>query len=265
MRYGNGFMAVVDVVGLVPMAGRATRLGRLPGSKELLPLGFRALPDGTLQAKVVSHYLLETFRNADIHKVVMVLRPGKWDIPAYYRDGGDFGLDIAYTLAKLPHGVPYTLDSAYSFVKDAHVALGFPDIVYEPPDVFRRLRDRLTATRADVVLGLFPASAPERSDMVAVDADGRVHDIVVKPLETRLTLSWGLALWSPRFTEFLHAYLKSLALTGDAPEMQLAPVFLAALAAGLELQTQVFETGTFLDVGTPEGLELALNRYGKRT
>ena len=244
------------------MAGRATRLGHLPGSKELLPVGFRALPDGTFQPKVVSHYLLETFRNADIHKVVMVLRQGKWDIPAYYRDGGAFGLDIAYTLAKLPWGVPYTLDSAYSFVKNAHVALGFPDIVYEPPEVFRRLRERLSDTGADVVLGLFPATAPERSDMVAVDADGRVRDIRVKPLETDLTLSWGLALWTPRFTEFLHAHLERLALTGDALEVQLGPIFLAAQGAGLNVQTHAFETGTFLDIGTHEGLRLALKRYG---
>ncbi len=251
-----------DIIGLVPMAGRATRLGQLPGSKELLPLGFRALPDGTLQAKVVSHYLLETFRNAGIHKVVMVLRPGKWDIPAYYRDGGDFGLDIAYTLAKLPYGVPYTLDSAYAFVRDAHVAVGFPDIVYEPPDAFRHLRERLVASHADVVLGLFPATAPERSDMVAVDEDGRVRDIVVKPLETRLTLSWALALWSPRFTEFLHTYLAGLALATDASEVQLGPVLLAAQAAGLEVQTHTFATGTFLDIGTAPGLKLALQRYG---
>ena len=250
------------IIGLVPMAGRATRLGLLPGSKELLPLGFQALPDGMLRPKVVSHYLLEAFSDAGIRKVVMVLRPGKWDIPAYYRDGGDFGLDIAYTLAKLPWGVPYTLDSAYAFVKDAHIAVGFPDIVYEPSDAFRHLRARLNETQADVVLGLFPATAPQRSDMVALSEDGRVRDIVVKPQVTHLSLSWGLALWSPRFTEFLHSYLEKLVLTEDVPEVQLSPIFLAASEAGLEVQTHTFATGTFFDIGTAEGLKLALKRYG---
>ena len=255
-------MAVDDMIGLVPMAGRATRLDPLPSSKELLPVGFRRLPDGTLRPKVVSHYLLETFRDAAIGKAVMVLRPGKWDIPAYYRDGGAFGLELAYTLAKLPYGVPYTLDSAYAFVEGMYVAVGFPDIIYEPRDAFRHLRERLDATRADIVLGLFPADAPERSDMVAIDRDGGVRDIVVKPLETDLSLSWGLALWSPRFTTFLHAHLEALALEGDAPEVQLGPIFLAAQRAGLRLQSFVFETGTFLDIGTLQGLKLALQRYG---
>ena len=234
-----------DIIGLVPMAGRATRLGLLPGSKELLPLGFRVLPDGTLQPKVVSHYLLETFSHADIRKVVMVLRPGKWDIPAYYRDGGDFGLELAYVLAKLPWGVPYTLDSAYAFVKDAHVAVGFPDIVYEPQDTFKHLRERLRTTGADVVLGLFPATAPERSDMVTVGEDGRVRDIVVKPQVTDLSLSWGLALWSPRFTKFLHGHLEKLILTGDAPEVQLGPTLFGGDGGGTQCTNSRIRNGNF--------------------
>ena len=35
-------MGLPELVGLVPAAGQALRLGGLPGSKELLPIGFRA-------------------------------------------------------------------------------------------------------------------------------------------------------------------------------------------------------------------------------
>ena len=35
-----------ELIGLVPMAGQATRLSPLPGSKELLPLGFQQHPKG---------------------------------------------------------------------------------------------------------------------------------------------------------------------------------------------------------------------------
>src|SRR5687767_13356160 len=49
------------LLGLIPAAGRAERLGPLPCSKELLPIGFRETPRGP-SPKVAGHYLLERFR-----------------------------------------------------------------------------------------------------------------------------------------------------------------------------------------------------------
>ncbi|WP_233744930.1 hypothetical protein [Leptodesmis sichuanensis] len=58
----------LEVIGLIPCAGQATRLAPLPLSKELYPVGLRSLPDGKLRPKVVSHYLLEKMRLAGIRK-----------------------------------------------------------------------------------------------------------------------------------------------------------------------------------------------------
>ena len=57
-------------------------------------------------------------------------------------------------------GVPFTLDQAYPFVRDATVAFGFPDIIFDGQDGFVKLLDRQLQTGADVVLGLFPANHP---------------------------------------------------------------------------------------------------------
>ena len=56
---------MMNVVGLIPAAGRAERLGPLPCSKELLPIGFRETPRGPAP-KVAGHYLLERFRAAGV-------------------------------------------------------------------------------------------------------------------------------------------------------------------------------------------------------
>lgn len=241
------------------MAGQATRLAPLPGSKELLPIGFHMSDQGK-RVKVVSHYLLEAFHKAAVRKVFLVLRQGKWDIPAYYGDGHAFGLELAYLLPRFPYGVPYTLDAAYPFVKDNYVAVGFPDIIYDPPDALSPLKARLEASGADIVLGVFPATAPERSDMVELDGTGSVRDILIKPAHTALSLSWGLAVWRPRFTEFLHSHLATL--PRDEAEAQLGRVFLAAKAAGLSLEAVSFGEGAFFDVGTFEGLSRARARFG---
>ena len=62
-------------------------------------------------------------------------------------------MQLAYLMMHLLFGVPYTLDQAYSFVQDALVAIGFPDIIFQPDDAFVRLLARQAATNADVVLG----------------------------------------------------------------------------------------------------------------
>ncbi len=241
------------LVGLLPAAGRASRLAPLPLSKELLPVGFARAREGQEHPKVVSHYLLEQYREAGVRTVYWVLREGKWDIPAYYGSGAGLGLELAYLLAKNAYGVPDTLDSAYGFVRGARVALGFPDILY-PAGVFARAAR--AAPAADLLLGLFPALAPERSDMVALDQSGRVLDIVVKPPETTLTESWGLAFWSPRFSAFLHDWL-SQQETPPEGERHLSEAFLAALRAGLTVASISFQE-PFLDLGVPEGYRAAL-------
>ena len=53
----------------------------------------------------------------------------------------DWNMDFAYLLMNLPYGVPYTVDQAYPFVREAKVMMGFPDMLYGPDDAFA-LADR---------------------------------------------------------------------------------------------------------------------------
>ena len=141
-----------EVIGLIPAAGKASRLPSLPCSKELYPIGYDSR---NFSPKVVSQYLLESMRIADIKKAYIILRKGKWDIPAYFGDGKMLDMHLGYLIMDLPYGVPYTLDQAYPFVKEAKVALGFPDIIFEPEDVFVRLLEKQKESNANIVLGLF--------------------------------------------------------------------------------------------------------------
>jgi glucose-1-phosphate thymidylyltransferase len=85
-----------------------------------------------------------------------VLRPGKWDIPAYFGDGGMLNVHLAYLMAKLPFGTPYTLDQAYPFIRDSPVGFGFPDIIFQPNNAFKVLTEWQNATGADLILSVFP-------------------------------------------------------------------------------------------------------------
>jgi glucose-1-phosphate thymidylyltransferase len=253
-----------EVVGLLPAAGHARRLAPLPCSKELYPIGSMLVNgEGERRPKVACHYLLEKMYAAGITKAYIVIREGKWDIPAYLRDGGILKMELAYLMAVLPYGPPYTLDQAYPFVRDAIVAFGFPDILFAGDDAFERLLSYQAKNEADVLLGLFPGDQPQKMDMVDLDEDGRVREIVIKPCQTELRYSWDIALWTPAFTKFLHSHLAdSSTAAWPQSELSLGHVIQAAIRAGLRVQGYPVSDEPYLDIGTPEGLARAIKRFG---
>ena len=242
------------IVGLVPAAGEGARIGRLPCSKELLPVGVvQPRPD---RPRVACEFLLRELRDAGAERAYVILRDGKWDIPAYLGDGHEMGLPLAYLLMRLPYGVPYTLDQATPFVHDATVLLGFPDIMFTADrPVYPRLLEALDAAGADVMLGLFPTDRPEKGDMVGLDADGRVRSIAIKSPTTALRTGWVAAAWTPAFTHFLHEEVtRRGARPPDGGELHLGQVLRAALDAGRDVRGVSFPEGRYIDIGTPDEL-----------
>ncbi len=199
---------MMNVVGLIPAAGRAERLGPLPCSKELLPIGFRETPRGPAP-KVAGHYLLERLRAGGVRRVFMVLHESKQDVPRYFGTGEIADVALAYLSIPGSRSVPETLDRAFPFVEEAIVALGFPDVLFEPVDAYAPLIARQAATGADLVLGLFPTERHRTTDMVELDGEGRVVRIEVRPETTALRFNWLIAVWSPVFTRFLHEAVRT--------------------------------------------------------
>lgn len=250
-----------EVIGLLPAGGQATRIAPLPMSKELYPVGFRLVDQGrSCRPKVVCHYLLEKMRLAGIEKAYFVLRPGKWDIPAYFGDGTMLNMHLGYLIVGLPFGVPYTLNQAYPFVQTELVALGFPDLLFQPEDAFVRLLARQSSSQADVVLGLFPTNQPQKAGMVDFDSTGKVRLIIEKPLQSDLRYMWGIAVWTPAFTQFMHEYLQARSNPSSLPELPIGDVIQAAIKHGLQVEAEVFAEGTYLDIGTPEDLVRAVHQ-----
>jgi glucose-1-phosphate thymidylyltransferase len=252
-----------EVVGLIPAAGQATRVAPLPCSKELFPIGFELIPGETSKRpKVVCQYLLEKLRIAGVSKAYIVLREGKWDIPAYLRDGSALEMHLAYLMMGVPFGVPYTLDQAYPFVQEALVAFGFPDIIFQPDDAFMQLLAYQAGNDADIIIGLFPAEQPHKVDMVDFDEGGRVRQIVKRPHKTTLRYSWGIAVWTPIFTHFLHEYITgNKAVAATHSECSLGDVIQAAIQERLHVAAVPVADIPYLDIGTLEDLSVAVQRF----
>jgi glucose-1-phosphate thymidylyltransferase len=248
-------LSPLPLLGLIPAAGRAERLGPLPGSKELLPIGFRETPRGPAP-KVAAHYLLERFRTAGVRRAFMVLHESKQDVPRYFGTGEIADVALAYLSIPGSRSVPETLDRAFPFVDGAVVALGFPDVLFEPVDAYAPLIARQAATGADLVLGLFPAERHQTTDMVELGAEGQVVRVEIRPVSTALRFNWLIAVWSPVFTRFLHEAVKSA--PADGPEFQIGAVVRSAVEAGLRVEGVEFPDGSYRDVGTPAELAAAI-------
>jgi len=235
-----------DVLALIPAAGRALRLGARETSKEILQLGDR----------IACQDLLEAFDAAGIRRGLLLTRREKLDVPRRIATLDLPSLRLATLLVPETPSVPHTIDRAWPFLRHRTIALGFPDVLLEPATVFRQLLRRHEETGADLVLALFPAAEPERSDLVAVDDAGRILEVVVKRPGSPLRRTWMAAVWSPRFTSHLHREVAD-PRTVAGPEIQLGHLVQSALEAGLVARAVDLPAGRALDIGTPEALARA--------
>lgn len=246
-------MHVTDrITAVIPAAGKATRLAStISGSKEVVDVGGRP---------VISH-LLERLATAGVNRVLIALRHGKWDVPATLV--GDFlhGLAPAYMVVEETPSPAHSIAPALRLAIDDVVTLAFPDVLFEPRDALGRMLDRLAEDRADIVLGLFPSSQPERVDMVEIDAEGRLIDIVVKQPDRGLRYCWSLAVWTPTFTRYLLDRLSD-EVSGGIAEFQIGDVIRRAVTEGMRAASVVFDEGGILDIGTPEDLARAQQILG---
>lgn len=251
-----------ELVGLIPAAGRARRLGGLPLSKELLPVGVRETSSSAgaqaVSVRIACDALLEALAAANVARAYVVLRDEKLDLARYLGAGEAFGVPLAHLCLRDSASLPESLDRAYPFVAGSRVALGFPDVQLGPPDAIARVADRQRETGADLVLGLFPAARPQTTDMVDVDETGRVRRVEVRPAATSLRLCWVVAVWGPAFGEHLHGAVAA-APRGGA-ELQIGEVVAGAVTGGLDVRAVEIPGGWFHDVGSPADLAAAWRR-----
>jgi glucose-1-phosphate thymidylyltransferase len=246
---------------LIPAAGRGSRLGSIPCSKEIMPLGFRyqsgAEEGQEWQPVTAIETHLQGHRAAGAERCCVIIGRSKHDVVYYLGSGGRHGLSIAYLFQDELRGMPFALDLARPWVGQATVLFSMPDTLITPGRVFTDLAEYHRQRSADVTLGLFYTDRPEKFGMVRLGPDGRPIDFVDKPQETDLRLMWGMAAWSPRFAEFMHRYLAQLPM--QAPECVLSDVFLAAMREGqLSLDALVFPKGHYHDIGTPASFQAAV-------
>jgi glucose-1-phosphate thymidylyltransferase len=232
--------------GVVPAAGRGSRIQPLGFSKELLPVGSR-LEAGIERPCAVSEYLVERMIRGGADKVCFVISPGKSDIMEYY-GAGYGGTSIAYVVQPQPSGLCDAIFRAAPLVPpDEPVMFGLPDTVWFPEDALAALPDDALSFL------LFPVDRPELFDAVVTDSDGRVREIQVKSDKAASDWIWGAF----KMPGHVLVELYNLWLERGGRDEYVGTLVNAWLAAGGQAMG-VRAGRAYVDVGTLHGYRAAI-------
>jgi glucose-1-phosphate thymidylyltransferase len=242
-------------IGVIPAAGLGTRLLPLAYPKELLPITYTDR-DGTVVPRPVLQASLDQMRRAGVRECVVVIAEWKLELVRVFGDGAAVGVSLAYVVRGVPRGLSDALDAARPWLRDRDACLALPDTLIAPDDAMARVCAERERSRADLVLGVFPTDHPEQLGPVRVGGDGAVTEVLDKPASTDLRNTWGMAVWSPGFTELL---AREVAAAPDDAKPVLGAVFQRAIDSGMKVRAVPFPDGQFVDVGTSAGLAEALS------
>jgi dTDP-glucose pyrophosphorylase len=234
------------MLGIIPAAGRGSRIQPLGFSKELLPVGSR-LGDLGERPCAVSEYLLDRMVAGGADKLCFVIAPGKSDILEYFAEGYR-GAATIYVVQPQPSGLCDAIFRAAALVGEGEqVLVGLPDTIWFPADGFAALpRDALSFL-------LFPVETPESFDAVVVDEAGEVRRIEVKQRNATSHWVWGAFAMPARVYHELRA-LWQARQRADEYMGTLVNAYLAQ--GGRALGVKAGET--YVDVGTIGGYRQAL-------
>jgi glucose-1-phosphate thymidylyltransferase len=231
--------------GIVPAAGRGSRIQPLGFSKELLPV-VGPFQNGDERPRAVSEYLVERMVLGGASRICFVIAPGKFDILQYF--GAAYGsASTAYVVQPSPAGLCDAIFRAEPLIADEdQVLVGLPDTIWFPDDALRCLPDdRLSFL-------LFPVQRPELFDAVVLNG-GNVSEIQVKRANAGSNWVWGAFKMPGSVFRSLHR----LWMKEERRDEYVGTLVNAYLETGGRASGHKAGTA-YADVGTLEGYRTAL-------
>jgi glucose-1-phosphate thymidylyltransferase len=231
--------------GVIPAAGRGSRIQPLAFSKELLPVGSRR-DKGTDRPCAVAEYLVERLILGGADKICFVISPGKSDILEYF--GDSYGsAQLAYVVQPRAIGLCDAVFRASTVVgTQEDVLVGLPDTIWFPKSALGSLPD------AALSFLLFPVEHPEYFDAVVLEGE-QVKEIQVKQANAASNWIWGAFRMSSSGYRDLHTLWKKRERR-DEYFGTLVNGYLAAGGSGIGIKAGE----SYVDVGTIDGYRTAI-------
>ncbi len=238
--------------GVIPAAGRGSRIQPLAFSKELLPVGSRS-DKGIDRPCAVAEYLVERLILGGADKICFVISPGKSDILEYF--GASYGsAQLAYVVQPQAIGLCDAVFRASTVVgAQEDILVGLPDTIWFPKSALASLPN------APLSFLLFPVEHPEYFDAVVLEGE-QIKEIQVKKTDPASNWIWGAFRMSP-------AGFRDLYLLWEKRERRdeyfgtLVNGYLAAGGSGVGIKAGE----SYVDVGTIDGYRTAITLLAARS
>jgi len=232
--------------GIIPAAGRGSRIQPLAFSKELLPVGSKS-EAGIARPCAVSEYLVERMILGGADKICFVIAPGKCDILQYF--GGAYGAaSTAFVVQQQPAGLCDAIFRADVVVgSDEPVLVGLPDTIWFPKGALAALPDD------ELSFLLFPVDQPHLFDAVVLEGD-RVREIQVKVQNPASHWIWGAF----KMPGTVFHELRDLWVKRERQDEYFGTLVNAYLAQG-GIARGICAGEAYVDVGTLHGYRTAIS------
>ena len=160
------------MIGLIPAAGRGTRLGELTAnkSKELLIVG-----------KPVIEHVIEVLKAGGIREILIIIGRNKEAIMNYLGSGERLGVKIYYRIQEKTKGSAHATYLGKDFVGSEDFVLMYGDNYFKPYETINSTLKIHLDNKAFGTLLLHSVEDPSRYGIVKVDSQGKVVAIIEKP------------------------------------------------------------------------------------
>lgn len=227
--------------GIILAGGSGTRLHPVTQgiSKQLVPV----------YDKPMIYYPLSTLMLAGIQDILIITTPH--DAPQFHRllgDGAQFGINLSYTVQKVPNGLAQAFVLGASHIGNESAALVLGDNIFYGPGMGTKLRRHINPEGGAVFA--YYVNDPERYGVVEFDKDFRAISIEEKPAHPKSNYAVpGLYFYDNEVVEIARTLQPS-----PRGEYEITDVNKVYLEAG-KLQVEVLPRGTaWLDTGTFDSL-----------
>lgn len=180
------------IYGSIPAGGLGTRLQPIGFSKELAPVGARA----------VIEYLIERMILAGIDKIFINTAEDKADLIRYLAHKSVYKNNLIF-FVRQRKGLLDGIVLPEQFLKEEdELYFGLPDTIWYPKNGFKQI----SKVKGALVLGLFDTGTPERFDSVVIDKNNRIKSVEVKVDDPKTKWTWAMGKMTVKVARSLKAY-----------------------------------------------------------
>jgi dTDP-glucose pyrophosphorylase len=194
-----------NLVGVIPAAGKGTRISELPFTK-ILPKTM--LP---VLNKPILEYVIDNMKDIGVKKIYMIVGTNKNIIQDYFKDGGDFGVEINYIEQNNPEGIAHAISLVRNYVNGPFVVFLGDDFTIS--NSLRNLVETFVEKKCLVVEGVVKDDNIESIKRTCnVILDGlRIVDTIEKP-ETPISdiRGCGIYIFDPKVFEYIDKTPKTM-------------------------------------------------------